>query len=76
MRRPCFRNSNETLMVANDDWQSDPVPAGRLTALRLALSNPKESGIYMTLSPEQFTAIITGKSSGTGIDLLEIYRVQ
>jgi hypothetical protein len=71
-----LRNSNGTLIVANDDWQSDPVSAGKLTAHGLALSNSKESGIYTTLSPGQFTAIIAGKSNGTGIGLIEIYHVQ
>jgi hypothetical protein len=71
-----LRNPNGTLIVANDDWQSDPVSAGKLTAHGLALSNSKESGIYMTLSPGQFTAIIAGKSNGTGIGLIEIYHVQ
>jgi hypothetical protein len=71
-----LRNSNGTLLVANDDWQSDPVSAGKLTAHGLALSNSKESGIYVTLSPGQFTAIIAGKSNGTGIGLIEIYHVQ
>jgi hypothetical protein len=71
-----LRNSNGTLIVSNDDWQSDPVSAGKLTAHGLALSNSKESGIYATLSPGQFTAIIAGKSGGTGIGLVEIYHVQ
>jgi hypothetical protein len=71
-----LRDSNGTLMISNDDWQSDPVSAGKLTAHGLALSNSKESGIYVTLSPGQFTAIIAGKSGGTGIGLIEIYHVQ
>lgn len=71
-----LRNSNGTLLIANDDWQSDPVAAGNLTAHGLGLSNTKESGIYTTLGPGQFTAIIAGKSGGTGIALVEIYHVQ
>jgi hypothetical protein len=42
----------------------------------LGLSNSKESGIYTTMVPGQYTAIIAGKSGGTGIGLIEIYRVQ
>ena len=71
-----LRDSNGALLIANDDWQSDPVSAGKLTAHGLGLSNTKESGIYTTLPPGQFTAIIAGKSGGTGIGLIEIYRVQ
>jgi len=71
-----LRDSNGTLLISNDDWQSDPVSAGKLTAKGLAPSNSKESGIYATLSPGQFTAIIAGTSGGTGIGLIEIYHVQ
>jgi len=71
-----LRDSNGALLVSNDDWQSDPVSAGKLTAHGLALSNSKESGIYRTMAPGQYTAIIAGKSSGTGLGLIEIYHVQ
>ena len=71
-----LRDSNGALLIANDDWQSDPVSAGKLTAHGLGLSNTKESGIYTTMPPGQFTAIIAGKSGGTGIGLVEIYHVQ
>jgi hypothetical protein len=71
-----LRDSNGALMISNDDWQSDPVSAGKLTAHGLGLSNTKESGIYTTLPPGQFTAILAGKSGGIGIALIEIYHVQ
>jgi hypothetical protein len=71
-----LRDSNGALLISNDDWQSDPVSAGKLTAHGLALSNSKESGIYTTMAPGQYTAIIAGKSGGTGIGLIEIYHVQ
>ena len=63
-------------MVSNDDWQSDPVSAARLTANGLAPSNPKESGIFTTISGGQFTAILAGKNGGIGIGLIEIYNLQ
>jgi hypothetical protein len=71
-----LRNSNGTLLIANDDWQSDTVAAGRLRDHGLGLSDPKESGIYTTLPPGQYTAIIADTSGGSGIGLVEIYRVQ
>jgi hypothetical protein len=71
-----LRDSNGALLISNDDWQSDPVSAGKLTAHGLGLSNSKESGIYTTMTPGQYTAIIAGKSGGTGIGLIEIYHVQ
>jgi uncharacterized repeat protein (TIGR01451 family) len=69
-------DANGTVLVANDNWQDDPVSAAKLTANGLALSDPKESGIFATLPPGQFTAILAGKNGGTGIGLVELYNVK
>jgi uncharacterized repeat protein (TIGR01451 family) len=70
-------NSNGTVMVANDDWQSDPTAAAQLAANGLALPHPKESGIFTSLAPPgQFTAIVAGKDGTTGIALVEIYNLK
>jgi uncharacterized repeat protein (TIGR01451 family) len=72
-----LHNANGTIMVSNDDWQSDAVSAAALTANGLALPNPKESGIFTSLAPPgQFTAILAGKNGGTGIGLVEIYNLK
>jgi Bacterial Ig domain/Right handed beta helix region/Immunoglobulin I-set domain len=72
-----LHNANGTLMISNDDWQSDAVSAAQLTAHGLALPNAKESGIFASLAPPgQFTAIVTGKNGGIGIALVEIYNVK
>jgi hypothetical protein len=71
-----LRDSNGTLLIANDNWQEDPASAAQLTARGLAPQNPFESGIYASLPPGAFTAILAGKNSGTGIGLIEIYNVQ
>jgi hypothetical protein len=72
-----LHNANGTIMVSNDDWQSDPVAAAALTANGLALPDPKESGIFTSLAPPgQFTAIVAGKDGGIGIALVEIYNLK
>jgi hypothetical protein len=72
-----LHNQNGTIMISNDDWQSDPVSAADLTANGLALSDPKESGIFTSLAPPgQFTAIVAGKNGGIGIALVEIYNLK
>jgi hypothetical protein len=71
-----LHNANGTIMISNDDWQSDPVSAAQLTANGLALSDPKESGIFSMLPAGQFTAILAGKNGGIGIGLVEIYNLQ
>ena len=71
-----LRDANGALLIANDDWQSDPVSAGQLTANGLALPNPKEAGIFTFLPGGQFTAILAGKNGGIGIGLVEIYNLR
>jgi hypothetical protein len=71
-----LHNANGTVTIANDDWQSDPTSAGQLTANGLGLSDPKESGIFASLAPDQYTAIVAGKNGGVGIALVEIYNLQ
>jgi hypothetical protein len=72
-----LHNADGTIMIANDDWQSDPVAAANLTANGLAPSDPKESGIFTSLAPPgQFTAIVAGKNGGIGIALVEIYNLK
>lgn len=71
-----LRDSNGALLISNDDWQDDPLQAAQLNAHGLAPQDPKESGIFATLPPGAFTAILAGTSGGTGIGLVEIYNVQ
>jgi hypothetical protein len=70
------RDANGTTLVANDNWIDDPASAALLTANGLAPANPKESGIFTSLPPGQFTAILAGKNGGIGIGLVEIYNLK
>jgi hypothetical protein len=70
-----LHDSNGATLVSNDDWQSDPVSAAALIAHGLALPNSKESGIFTSLPPGAFTAILAGKNGGIGIGLVEIYNL-
>ena len=70
-----LHDDNGALLISNDDWQDDSVQAAQLSALGLAPQDPKESGIFMSLPPGAFTAILAGKNGGTGIGLVEIYNV-
>lgn len=69
-----LRDSNGAVLVANDNWQDDPAAAARLTANGLAPQNPLESGIFVTLAPGTFTAILAGKNGGVGLGLVEVYN--
>lgn len=70
-----LHDGNGALLVLNDNWQDDSGSAAQLTALGLAPQNPLESGIYMSLTPGAFTAILAGKNATTGVGLVEVYNV-
>jgi hypothetical protein len=70
-----LHDGNGALLVSNDNWRDDSTSANQLTALGLAPQNSLESGIYRSLPPGAFTAILAGKNGGTGVGLIEIYNV-
>jgi hypothetical protein len=71
-----LRDANGMLLIANDNWTDDPVSAAQLAAHNLALSDPNESGIFTSLPPGHFSAILAGKNGGTGIGMIEIYNLR
>jgi hypothetical protein len=71
-----LHDANGNTFISNDDWLDDPASAALLTANGLALSDPKESGIFTSLPAGTFTAILAGKSGGVGIALVEIYNLK
>ena len=56
-------------------WTDDSAAAALLSANGFALADPKESGIFVSLPPGQFTAILAGKNGGTGIGI-EVYYLR
>jgi hypothetical protein len=70
-----LRDGNGALLISNDNWQDDPSSASQLLFHNLAPQNPNESGIFASLPPGAFTAILAGKNGRTGIGLVEIYNV-
>jgi hypothetical protein len=70
-----LHDGNGVLLVANDNWQDDPVSANQLMSSGLAPSDLKEAGIFISLPPGAFTAILAGENGSTGIGVVEIYNV-
>jgi hypothetical protein len=70
-----LHDSNGTMLASNDNWQDDPASAAQLTATGLALQNNLESGIFLSLPPGAFTAILAGRNGGTGVGLVEVYNL-
>lgn len=70
-----LHDSNGATLVTNDNWQDNPAQAMELTNHGLSLPDVRESGIFQSLPPGAFTAILAGDNGGTGIGLVEIYNV-
>lgn len=71
-----LRDANGAILITNDNWNDDPAAAALLTTSGLAPSNPNEAAIFTTLAPGQFTAILAGKSGGTGLGIIEVYNLR
>jgi hypothetical protein len=68
------RSSDQAVIATNDDWQGDP-NASQLSAAGFAPSNPLEAGLYVTLPPGAYTAIVEGVGGGTGVAVIGVYAV-
>jgi hypothetical protein len=68
------RSSDQGVVASNDDWQSD-ANAALLQAAGFAPTNNLESGIYITLQPGAYTAIVSGFQGATGVGVVGVYRV-
>lgn len=58
-------------IALNDNWRDSQEAA--IQATNLAPTNDKESAILRTVGPGSYTAIVRGKSMGTGVALVEVY---
>jgi hypothetical protein len=67
-----LRDANGNLIEANNDWQQSP-EAATIIADGKAPSNPKESAMAPTLSPGNYTALVSGVGGATGIGIIEVY---
>ncbi len=66
-------DANGMLVAANDDWADD----ARLELQRTGLTptDSRESAFIMSLTAGNYTAIVSGKNSTTGVGLVEVYDV-
>ena len=70
-----LRDNNGALVIGNDNWQDDANQATQISASGLAPGNAQESAIAASLLPGTYTAIVAGKSGGTGVGLVEVYNL-
>jgi hypothetical protein len=68
------RQSDQVVIATNDDWQQSP-DAAQIAAAGFAPSSRFESAVLVTLPPGAYTALLSGANGGTGVRLVEVYRV-
>ena len=64
-------HAGSTIISSNDDWRN--AQEAEIQATTIPPSDDRESAIVATLDPGAYTAILAGKTGGTGVGLVEIY---
>jgi Matrixin len=67
-----LRDGNGNLIEANNNWQQSP-EAATIVADGKAPANTKDSAMAPTLSPGNYTALVSGVGGTTGTALIEVY---
>ena len=68
-----LRDAHGQLVLSNDNWKSSQATA--IQATNIQPTNDLEPAIVNTLPAGAYTAIMRGKNNGTGVGLVEVYRV-
>ncbi len=68
-------DGNGDLIAVNDNWRNSP-QAGEIEEVGLAPSDDRESAVYGTIAPGDYTVIVRGKNNTTGVALVEVYDLQ
>jgi acetyl esterase/lipase len=63
--------SDGSLIAANDNWRDNQEQ--QIIATTIPPSNDKESAIIATLAPGNYTALVRGEGTSSGIALVEVY---
>jgi len=68
-----LKDVNGNTLATNDDWQSSQ--GADITAAGLAPTNNLESAILTSLPAGNYSGVVSGKGSATGVALVEIYQL-
>jgi len=68
-----LRGPDGSLILSNDNWRENPDQALLIQASGIPPQDDLESAIVATLPPAGYSAVVKGKSNGTGVGVVEIY---
>jgi hypothetical protein len=74
-----LHNASGTTIATNDNWKANDAGGSQEDEIRaagLAPTDDHESALLRSLVPDNYTAILRGKSGTTGVGLVEIYNLQ
>ena len=69
-----LRDANGALIKANDNWRSDQ--QAEIAASSIAPTDDNEPAVVWTLTPGNYTTIVRGKNSTTGVAIVEAFLTQ
>lgn len=69
-----LHDSNGAFVSGNDDWKE--TQQTEIEGTGLSPLDDLESAILTTLGPGAYTAIVAGSNGGSGVGLVEVYRLQ
>jgi hypothetical protein len=69
-----LHDGNGALLQSNDNWQDSQRDA--IEATGAAPTNDKEAALIATLATGNYTAVVRGIGSSTGVCLVEVYNLQ
>jgi len=67
-------DQNGVVVKSNDNWKNTQQAA--IQATGLAPPNDLESAMVVTVATGKYTAILSGQNGGTGIGLVEVYKLR
>jgi N-acetylneuraminic acid mutarotase len=73
-----LHNESGTTIASNDNWKTRPDGSSQqaeIEATTVPPTNDLESAFVQTLPPGNYTAIVRGKNSTTGVGLVEVYNL-
>jgi hypothetical protein len=69
-----LHDADGALVASNNDWAD--TQEAEIQSSGLAPTDSREAAIEQTLSPGSYTATVAGKYGGSGVGLIEVYRLQ
>jgi hypothetical protein len=69
------RDAYGNLVISNNNWQDNSSQASALQFYGMAPSDYRESGVVLNLLGGSYTAIVRGLNGGTGVGVVDMYKL-